>query len=251
MVNVSEVKQFVIKYGKKWLFPDFTNKLTWLVAGTGATLLITPVALEQLLYNWLVETVNLNAGVPIAFAELEIGFADYWVGFGLIFLSLAHNIANRYFIYMDGLSSKEAKDRLIQVDRELFSKFKNDLSPDSRTVRFLRDVDLGGTYHDDDTRVLDRFCQTWNATDREFHDEELEILRKAFLDKSKSFLWKLANNSYDIGGSRYRCVPDPYVGDFNYPPEVDKTLCELNDMATELYNMHSELVRKARTTLSC
>lgn len=85
MFNRSEIKQFVIKYGKKWLFPDFTNKLTWLVAGTGATLLITPVALEHLLYNWLVETVNLNSGVPITFAELETGSVDYWVGFGLIF----------------------------------------------------------------------------------------------------------------------------------------------------------------------
>ena len=251
MFNKKEVKQFVIKFGAKWFFPDFTNKLTWFVAGTGATILITPVALEQLLYNWLVETVNLNSGVPITLAELETGSADYLVGFGLIFLSLFHNVASRYFLYMDGLSTKTSKERLIEVDRELFTKFCSDLSPNSRTIRFLRDVDLAGSHHDDDIRDLERFCQTWNATDREFHDVELEGLRKNFLHKSKVFLWKLANNSFDIGGSRYRCVPDQYVGDFNYPPEVDQTLKELNDMATELYEIHSNLIRKSRSQLSC
>lgn len=225
--------------------------MTWFVAGTGAAILIAPVALEHLLYNWLVETVNLNSGIPITLAELESGSADYRLGFGLVFLSLAHNIANRYFIYLSDLATNMTRDRLIQVDRELFSKFRNDLSADSRTIHFLRDVDLGGTYHDDDTRELGRFCQTWNATDCEFHDDELESLRKFFLDKSKAFLWKLANNSFDIGESRYRCIPDQYVGDFNYPPEVDKTLRQLNSMATELYEVHSNFIRVARSKLSC
>jgi len=119
-------------------------------------------------------------------------------------------------------------------------------------VRFLRDVDLGGGYHGDDTTELELFAHTWNATSFEFHDKEIEDLRVSLFNKSSGFLWKLANNSFDINGSnRYRCVPDPYVGDFNYPPEVDQTLKELNEMATELYQIHSKLVRTARRNLWC
>jgi len=93
-----EAKEFILKYGKKVLFPDFTNKLTWFVAGVGGTILLTPVAFSQLVYNWLVATVNLNSGVPVTLAELESSSADHWLGFGLILLALVHNIANKLII---------------------------------------------------------------------------------------------------------------------------------------------------------
>lgn len=252
MFKEEEIKEFLVKYGKRWLFPDFTNKLTWLVAGTGCAILVTPVALEQLVYNWLVKTINLNAGVPITLSELDSGTSDYWFGFGLIFFALAHNIANKYFIYKSNLNDTLVKDRLIEVDRDLFNRFLEVFHPSSRSVLFLRDVDLGGTYHDNETKELEAFSNTWDTTDCEFHDQELEAIRKELLSKARKFLWNLACNSYAIGSSsRYRCVPDAYVGDFNYPPEVDKVLKELNEEATELYKTHSKLIRTARKNLLC
>ena len=84
MFNRNEVKEFIIKYGKKWIFPDFTNKLTWFVVSIGGTLLLTPVVFKQLFYNWLVDTVNLNSGNYITIAELQSDSPDYAIGTSLI-----------------------------------------------------------------------------------------------------------------------------------------------------------------------
>lgn len=252
MFTKSEVKGFILKYGKKVLFPDFTNKLTWFVAGLGGTILLTPVAFEQLVYNWLVDTINLNSGVPVTLAELQSSSADHWSGFGLILIALAHNIANKIIVHWSEISRSQKAEKFIEADIKVFERFLNDFPPESRSVRFLRDVDLGGGYHSDETAELELFSQTWSATNFEFHNKDIEELRASLFKKSREFLWKLANNSFDINGSnRYRCVPDQYVNDFNYPPEVDQSLKELNEMATELYEIHSELIRTARRNLGC
>lgn len=99
MISKKELKQLVIALGKKYIFPDFTNKLTWFVVSVDGIIILTPTALKQIFYNWLVATLNLNSGAQLTFAELESSTTDYTLGFSLIALALIHNVANRYFIY--------------------------------------------------------------------------------------------------------------------------------------------------------
>jgi len=51
--NRKEVKEIILK---KWIFPDFSNKLTWFIAGIGASVVLTPGPFKQLFYNFLVDT---------------------------------------------------------------------------------------------------------------------------------------------------------------------------------------------------
>ncbi|MBI6799380.1 hypothetical protein, partial [Pseudomonas syringae] len=84
MFTGKEIKSLALEYGRKWLFPDFTNKLTWFVAGVGGAIIVTPTPLKVIVYNWLIDTFNLNSGKKFSLAELVPEAADYWVGFGLI-----------------------------------------------------------------------------------------------------------------------------------------------------------------------
>jgi hypothetical protein len=123
MFTPEEVKEFFVKLGKKWFFPDFTNKLTWFVASIGGVILITPTVFKQIFYNWLVDTININSGVHFTLADLQTNCDDYIWGFGLILLSLAHNIANKYFIYKAALLDQKKADSLIESDKILFQQF--------------------------------------------------------------------------------------------------------------------------------
>lgn len=250
--NREEIKEFIVKYGKKWFFPDFTNKLTWFVAGIGGTILITPVAFEQLVYNWLVQTINLNSGVPITLAELEEGCADYWLGFGLIFLALAHNIANRYFIYKDSLTKTDEAAAIEEVDKQLFLKFLEEFSSDSRSVSLMKDHDFGVSYHNINTQELDNFVATWNTAERQFLNHELEEKRKALWDKSNEFFYELAQGSWYLnGGPMLSCIPDAYRGAWELPDHVDEKINRLNAMGRECFELHRDLVLFGRRKLKC
>lgn len=252
MFTKQERKEFIIKLGRRWFFPEFYNKVTWYVITLGAGIILAGTPLKLLVYNWIINSFNLNSGKQLTLSEMGTGAADYWLGFALIILALLHNIFSKWLLHKDSIKSSVEIDDLNTIDRELFLLFIKDFPADSKSVMFLRDVDLGGTYHEDETKEIEVFIQKWDATSYEFHDVELEKIRVELLEKSRKFIWKLANNSYCIGSSpRYRCVPDQYVGDFNYPPEVDLTLRELNLMATELYEIHSKFFRECRKKLKC
>ncbi|MFN7835113.1 MAG: hypothetical protein ACK5NY_04895 [Burkholderiaceae bacterium] len=252
MFTKQEVKEFIIKLGKRWFFPEFYTKVTWYVITLGAGIILTPTPLKLLVCNWLIDSFNLNSGKQLTLSEMGTGAADYWRGFALIVLALLHNIFSKWLLHKDSVKSNIEIDELNKIDKELFLLFTKDFPADSRAVMFLRDVDLGGTYHEYEIKEIEAFIQKWDATNYEFHDAELEKIRVELLEKSRKFILKLANNSYCIGsGPRYRCVPDQYVGDFNYPTEVDLTLRELNAMATELYKLHSKFIRECRKKLKC
>jgi len=70
--EVDQIKEIIIK---KWIFPDFSNKLTWLVGGAGVTILLTPTPIKQIFYNWLIDTFNMNSGEQYTLAELQLSTA--------------------------------------------------------------------------------------------------------------------------------------------------------------------------------
>lgn len=252
MFNKEDVKELIVKYGKKWLFPDFTNKLTWFVAGVGGAILVTPIAIEQIFYNWLVQTINLNSGVPINLAELEDASADYWLGFGLIFLALAHNIGNRYFIYKDSRAKVNESAKIEDVDRRLFLRFLEEFPSDSRSVALFKEHDFGASYHDNNIQELDNFVNFWNTAEREFLDQELEVKRKALWDKCHEFAYALAQGSYYLNfGPMLSCIPDAYRGDWDWPDHVNEKIERLNAMGTECFELHRDLILYGRRKLKC
>ncbi|WP_299017467.1 hypothetical protein [uncultured Photobacterium sp.] len=252
MINKKEIKQFFIALGKKYFFPDFTNTLTRYVVGIGGAVILTPTALELVVYNWLVATINLNSGVPFTFAELESTTADYTLGFALIALSLLHNIVNKYFIYKTGdLAAVETKE-LQDADKVQFEKFLTEIPSDGLSIELLKEHDFGGSYHSQSIEQLKSFVEYGANPEKEFLDPELEKKRKFLWKKCHAFFYKLAQNSYSLGaGPVYSCIPDPYREAGNRPKHVEKQINELNDMATECFQLHKEFVLLVRRKLKC
>ncbi|MEZ9950684.1 hypothetical protein AB4376_18295 [Vibrio breoganii] len=252
MFSKNEIKEFIVKYGKKWLFPDFTNKLTWFVASIGGAILLTPTILKEIIYNWLVETINLNSGEYFTLAELKSSSADYFIGAFLVVIALSHNVANRYFIYKTTQIGQSEVDSLLEVDRNLFTQFLADFPSDSQSISLLKEHDFGGSYHENNTKQIDKFVDSWNTAEREFLDSELEVKRKELWGKCHTFIYMLANRSYVLhGGPMCSCVPDAYRGAWDWPPHVDEQIKELNELSTECYELHQELVLLARRKLKC
>ena len=249
MFDWKEIKEII---WKKWLFPDFTNKLTWFVGGAGVTVLLTPTAFKQLFYNWLVDTFNLNAGEHYVLAELQSNTADYWLGFGMVFLALTHNLGYQVFIFKSQKTAQIGKQKSIEVDKALFLEFVELLPSDGFDVKLLEEHDFGNSHHGREVKALDTFVHTWNNALKQFLDEELEFKRKQLIDKSKHFIYTLASRSYSIGnGEMFSCIPDAYRGAWNRPPHVEEQIRELNELGTDLFELHEDFVLTARRKLKC
>lgn len=249
MFDWKEIKEII---WKKWLFPDFTNKLTWLVGGAGVTVLLTPTTLKRLFYNWLVDTFNLNAGEHYVLVELQSNTADYWLGFGMVFLALTHNLGYQVFIYKSQKTAQIEKQKSIEVDKALFLEFVELLPSDGFDVKLLEEHDFGNSHHGREVKALDTFVHPWNNALKQFLDEELEFKRKQLIDKSKHFIYTLASRSYSIGnGEMFSCIPDAYRGAWNRPPHVEEQIRELNELGTDLFELHEDFVLTARRKLKC
>lgn len=75
-MNSAELFRTFLRY----LFPEFTNKLTWAVAGAGL-LLISSTLIEQIIRAWITSEFDLQL----------TGANDAYIGLGLVFAALLHN----------------------------------------------------------------------------------------------------------------------------------------------------------------
>jgi len=247
-----EIKELITKASNNWLFPDFTNKLTWYIALLGGTILVTTTALKEIFYNFLVDTVNLNSGNHFTLAELQSSSVEPLVGLGLIALALMHNLANKFLSQKSSeIALKDSRERQL-VDMALFRKFLEDFPSNGHTVPFLRDHDLGGSYHDVNLTDINKFVENWDNVEYHFLDKEIEDRRAELWRKCRTFTYFLGTHSYDLnGGPMFSCVPDSCRGAWNYPEHVDQTLRELNEKATECYELHQSFAMLARQKLKC
>lgn len=252
MISKTELRELAIALGKKYLFPDFTNKLTWFVVSVGGTIILTPTAFKQIFYNWLVATFNLNSGTQLTFAELESGNADYILGFSLIALALIHNVSHRYFIYKTGDIAAAEEKELEAVDRKLFERFLSEFPSSSNSLILLKEHDFGHSYHDTSTDEIDQFVDTWNTAETKFLDSEIEEARKQLHVKMHEFSYRLAQCSgYIHTGQMLSVVPEAYRGVYDWPEYVDERVRELNEKSTECYKLHQRFVMLGRRKLKC
>lgn len=252
MFSKKEVKDLIKRLSNHWLFPDFTNKLTWLIASIGVAIVSTPTAFKEILYNFLVDTINLNSGKHFTLAELEATNTSPYIGLTLIALALAHNLANK-FLTQKSLEFVSEESRLRkQADLNLFQRFLSDFPSNGRSILFLRDHDLGGSYHENNLTDIDEFVDNWDNVEHHFLDTEIEAKRAELWFNCRRFTYDLAMHSYDLhGGPMFTCIPDNCRGAWDYPPHVEAKLKSLNESASECYKLHQEFVFFTRTKLSC
>lgn len=247
MFSHVEVKNFIIKLGQWWLFPDFSNKLTWAVVTVGIGVVVMPQPLKLVVFNWLVELFNLNAGKSFTLSELSSG-PDYAVGVCLIAVALLHNLGYKYLQQHQVVLADQVAQRVSGKDQILLAQFIQEFPSNGASATLMRDHDFGNSFARSSLRQIDCFVKNWSGAEFRFHSEAIDEKRQALLLASNRFLSKLAIYTGVIGATDFSsAIPDASRGgDWNLPEYVRNQIKELNDLATEAHQAHQELIAIGR-----
>jgi hypothetical protein len=247
LFTIAEVKQFITRLGARWFFPDFNNKLTWIVVGTGIGVVVfsPPVWMEVL--NWLLDQLNAYTGANLVLTKLGEGPS---AGFGvtLIVVGLLHNLGIKgVSTWSDAIAYKKKMDGYRQ-DKRLVDEFIKALPTDSPAIVFLRDHDFGGSFSNKPLTTLEDFMHQWRGAEYRFVSPDLEAARAAFCGTLAQFDQKLSTVCGCVGNSNSRLTVIPaYAGDeFSWPPEVRESIGQLNELGTRAYQLHQRLILLGR-----
>ncbi|HEJ9394800.1 TPA: hypothetical protein SMM67_001995 [Proteus mirabilis] len=248
MFNKKELKDILLK---KIIFPDFSNKITRLVIGVGITIILAPIPLKVVLYNWLIKTFNLNSGEMLKLSDFQSGSTDYIWGFSLIALALIHNIAYKIYCYQVDKPKREMQE--IDVDRKLFSKFINMLPADSCTIHLLKYHDFNNSFDGSKIEGLQDIIRLFSNVENKFLDKDLEATKTKFINNLNGFYNKVGIYAAPAGvkAKLFSCIPDMYKGVFDIPESIVKSIDELNSSSNTCYQQYEEFVKQARTKLKC
>jgi len=146
---------------------------------------------------------------------------------------------------------KKRTDKIISnSDRILFQNFLADFPSNSNSISLLKSHNFGASYHQDDTDEIDIFLENWNSAEKKFRDVELESKRKDLWGKCNQFINELYGTSYSLnGGPRYSCIPDAYRGKGFLPEDIENHIKHLNEISTECYQIHQELISLGKEKL--
>lgn len=245
-----ELKEVIKVAIRRFFLPDLVWKLTFVVIGLGASILLFPTPLKVLFYNILISTFNINSGAPITISEMSSGYAEYWMGLALIVLGITYNILSRILQFYSDHFSRLAKENVAAVDRKLFVSLLSDLPSESGIVELARDHDFGHSFDDRPTDRLEEFLIKWRHPEFGFLDPELESKKLELYNKASEFLRFLAHKSEPIGVNRQSIVP-PGTNDFAWPKHLQEEVDKANILGTEFADLHRNFIILARKQLVC
>lgn len=131
-------------------------------------------------------------------------------------------------------------------DSILFALLLKELPTESNTMQLLAHHDFGGSFPFESINPLDVFIERWQDAEHEFIDKQLNKLRRQLVESIQQFLEKLNLNVYpDESGKRLSIG----MRDFEDRPEMFALAKELNELSTNVFQVHQEPVRRARQKL--
>lgn len=124
-------------------------------------------------------------------------------------------------------------------DKALFEKFKSTFPSNGRSAIFLRDHDIGGSFHPDVLNELDAFLYGWDNSEHEFIDRGLEAARNILLINGRDFRNELSTEvSMNYGG-----MLTMGMHDFELRKDMLTKRDELNRLASRVYKAHQNLMK--------
>ncbi|HDL7015603.1 TPA: hypothetical protein PXM26_003992 [Yersinia enterocolitica] len=277
MFNREEVKEFIVKFGKRCLFPDVSNQISKYVIFTGIVIVAGINPYSVIIINWIIDVVNQGKTFGVLIPHLSDDRVDYIFGVMLVSIAMIHNIFYQWIKFCENKikeeqihdhamasaalnEQKSIKDREIEqrknkekiiVDRALFKKFLDVFPSDSMSIELLKNHDFENSYHIKSTKQIESFVDTWNTAETSFLNKEIESKRKILWSECNLFVNTLSIGSYTImGGPMLRVVPDAYVGAWDYPKEVQDKIDNLNKSSTRCFELHQELILLCRRELN-
>ncbi len=143
------------------------------------------------------------------------------------------------------LSTEVNLSRSSDHDAALFASFIEELPSDGSVMQFLSEYDLGNPFPSEPISALYQFIERWRDDEHEFLDRRLDWLRRELIRRTEQFLRRLTQHTAAHGSGLLSIG----MQDFETRPEMLTLREELNNLATEVYRAHQDLVRYARGKL--
>lgn len=187
-----QMREIWYKWLKKWLFPDFSNKITWAVLSAGISFLLVPAPVKLFILNWFVDIFNANSGLPFELPDMEAS-TDYTVGIILIVLTLGHNLGYKYFSLQKEQFEYTVSKELKLSDYKLLESFLAQLPSTCNSLVLLNSHDFGNPFHRSNLDELEQFVRNWHASEYQFQDKSIDESRVTLIKRSNEFLIKLSS----------------------------------------------------------
>jgi len=142
------------------------------------------------------------------------------------------------FVTLLGQELPRTKQNRIR-DKALFEQFKSTFPSNGRSAKFLRDHDIGGSFHPEVLNELDAFLFGWDNSEHEFIDSDLEAARKVLHINGRDFRGEL---SIEVSMSHAGMLTMG-MHDFELRKEMLDKRDELNRLASRVYKAHQNLMK--------
>lgn len=136
----------------------------------------------------------------------------------------------------------------LRSDRQLFNKLLEQCPPSGDIASFLKEYDVATPIHRKYLDAIENFINEWDNSLYEFINNVLEDKRKQFLDRLKLFFDELYKNIWESRENENILFMS--MGSFDYnESKFLKKADELNNMGSEAYQAHQDLIRECKLKL--
>jgi len=243
-----EIKEFIIKVGSKWFFPDFSNKLTWYVVTLGAGIILLPAPIKLVFLNWLINLFNTNSGIYLQLPDLNAN-SDYTTGIFLIILALLHNLGYKYIRLSKEKFEYQISKEMKYSDYKLLEKFLLDLPSNSNSIALLETHDFGDPFNSQYLDDINKFFHNWNRAEYKFMDESIEEKKDFLYENIKKFITKISSTTTPMNGGTFSSIISDCLRGGILPQWKKTEIKELNDLASDVFKSHQELITFAKKNL--
>ncbi len=151
------------KYIEKFLFPDFSNRLTLLVIALAAAISVTPDPIKIIIYNWIISMIGINDSASLPLPTQVSDNTNYWVGLLLAISALIHNL-----IYKTITLRNAANTQNIKAANIFYSG--------SDSMKLIKQLESNEPFEDIENSV---FQMLWQMERSGYSDEisQIDVLR--------------------------------------------------------------------------
>ncbi|MDV5743129.1 hypothetical protein QM198_09840 [Serratia marcescens] len=273
MFSKEQVKEFIVKLGKKIIFPEITNVISRRVLTVGIVIILGVNPYSIFMANWLVDAINNSGVFGFSLPYINDQKADYIWGVVLIALVMLHNIFFQWFkFHLEKIEKKNGHDEKMAVaereenrknrdldeiksknekrmkaDEMLFERFLSIFASDSPSADLLKNHDFWAPYYGKKTEQLDKFVDLGVTEETKFLDDDLEKARDALWKECYEFSYELAKYSRPaVSNGCFTVIPPEYVGVYDTPQWLDESVDRLNRKSHKCMELHQQLVRLCR-----
>ncbi|HFS6024369.1 hypothetical protein ACNAUL_05890 [Raoultella ornithinolytica] len=254
MMN-KNLELFINKFIHK-LFPEFSNKVTWLLITFGISILALPAPTYILFINLIIDFYNKTTKSNVMLIDIDKISPSSGIALTLILFGLGYHLIIKGFqTYLEIFKENNEKyqsDMFRAADTTLYNQFIELLPPDSLAIELLKDQDFGHSFHEESVDYFNKLNYKWGLANQHFHDDELEKKATQLCDEIKNFYYFLSSHSnYLNQGPLLSMLSDwDRAMDIQWAPETEENVKKANKWGTEIYNLYCDFIITCKKRLA-